>query len=135
MKNFLFWFPKALILILLVVSYSLFERNSSLSDSLERKDKRITELNLKILSLEEDVKFERSRFNVLDTVVSNTTDSITELKEESASTKREIEILDQRKKKNGLEIKKSPSDALDPELVSLLNATCERVRGSPCPNP
>lgn len=127
MKDFLFWFPKVLLFVLLILTYSLYERNSSLAETIERRDARISELN-------KELDLEKQRFSNLDEVVSNTTQQIIELETDKSNTQKEIEDLEKRKK-NDVEDKVSPSSALDPELISLLNSACARVRGSTCPDP
>lgn len=136
------WLNKVLygsLVALLVACSYLYISNSN-------KEKDLIRIGNQVTRLEEDLKTHKQRLeeakilrDELDEVIQNTRKSLDNLEGSRAETIRQIEEIKNRGSNSGEQKKQSGQssigDSLNPDLIGVLSDLCERVRGSPCPDP
>lgn len=116
----------------------LYISNQSLEHDNTIKDNTITSLNVEIKDYKYKLLVEKTLNKELDDALVRLTQSKEVLDANKEDTIKKIDEYSRGKNnENGNKENNNGSagSPLDPELAGMLSELCERVRGSPCPNP
>lgn len=139
MSNILKWLSGGVALVLLGFGVYLHTSYSSMKSLVREQDTIISKLEREVDSLSEAYFACNRQKDAINNAITKTRESLSLLKEDKQSIQRGIDDLLTNNKTRGRdsngEKENAPSTTLDPELIRMLGAACERVRGSECPHP
>lgn len=122
----------SLIAILSVICIFLYVGSLNQSHTIDKQE-------IELSALSEQLKEERIRVKNLVALAQEYDEIVTSQKEDTKSlqkaTQDVIQGLNKNRGKLNEEGKNSGSVPLDDNVIGMLSDLCERVRGSPCPNP
>lgn len=139
MRTWLSKIPMVLLAVVSALALYFYISASSFETKLMKSE-------VKVESLESDLKTEQQRVKnlsilseQLDATVKETSKRITSIEEGQSSALKEIENIISEKgntyESNQANNRSLVNPTLDPDIARVLSDVCERVRGSPCPDP